>query len=136
GWGVVCLPIAARGRGDAWAAVSFGIDDDFKTPMDKGGTFGNRPLDIVLRDLDLSPRQVWHDSEPRTLWDAKLWHVGPIGASLRTATAWTRERAFKLPPRLVSMRELLTRVDQERLILHRDEIQRLGDLHHLSRRIE
>lgn len=133
GWGLVCLPV--KGPRDPWAAVVFGADDDFKTPLDRGGTFGNQPMQQMLDGHGVAADKVWEADDVRTLWDAKLWAVGPIGAVLRQALQWTRRGRCRLAGRHWSMRELLLRVDHDRLLAHREEIRRLGELHHLAERV-
>jgi fucokinase len=132
GWGVVCLPVRGRRGGADWAVVVFGTEDDFKTTLERGGTFGNRPM----RDTLPAHRGAWRRGEDQTLWDARLWRVGTIGQAMRDALQWTASR--RTPPRgpRLSMRELLTRVDHARLLRHREEIRRLGELHRLGERLE
>ncbi len=134
GWGVICLPV--KGPGDPWATVIFGADDDFKTPMHRGGTFGNGPLDAMLRDHGVTPAQVWRGGDDQTLWDAMLWNVGTVQRSLRASLAWTTRQKVTLSRPRLSMRQLLMKVDHARLLQHRQEISRLSDLHRLGERLE
>ncbi|MCX5660224.1 MAG: hypothetical protein NTW19_10950 [Planctomycetota bacterium] len=137
-WGVVCLPL----RGTDWSVVLFGVDDDFKTPWARGGTLGNRPLPEFLARHGVDPASVWPDRDPakQTLWEARLWSVGPIDAVLRQTLWLCDERSRGIPagwleaPR-VSMEMLIKRVDHQRLIAHRLEIQRQSDLHELGQRL-
>ncbi len=133
GWGLVCLPV----RGGSWSVVAFGVDDDFKTPIDAGGTLGNRPLRELLRRANLSEREVF-TGQGRTLWDAKLWRVGPLSAVVRD-TRWLIDSGR--PPQhwrrgqRMDMARLLTLIDHDRLIAHRALLQRLADLHRLGERL-
>jgi len=136
GWGMVCLPI----QGGTWATVLFGLDDDFKTSFGAGGTFGNEPMAAALSRMGLEPTAVFgRDFAERTLWDAKLWTVGKLDqawdrARWMTSPGASPPRGFAGAKRL-SLAELIPQVDHDRLISHRREIQRLGELHHLGERL-
>ncbi len=139
GWGLVALPIV----GGKWSAVLFGIDDDFKTSRPDQGTLGNEPLDTVLGRHGLKPGDVWRETEPKaqTMWNARLWRVGTARQVIADVLWLTKTGRGATPPatwskgQRVSMAELLSRVDHRRLIAHRREIQRLGDLFDLERRL-
>lgn len=130
--GLVCLPIGPRD----WAALVYGIDDDAKTSIGEGGTFLNEPLTGLVRRAGLPEDELW-SSATRTLWTARLWRVGPAvrvmneSRSLiaaRTSDAWRHGRR-------VSMEELFPRVNHERLIAHRAELQRRARLADVARRL-
>ncbi len=143
GWGLVCLPL----RGGEWTAVVYGLDDDFKTSLEDGGTFGNMPMGQWLERTGLPSRRIFPRGRPRALWEARLWVTGPIDRVLRQ-TLWMAQpgkaaqgtSATKPPagwinaPRL-GLSRLLMRIDHDRLITHRRELQRLGELHHLGSRL-
>ncbi len=139
GWGIVTLPVA----GGKWAAVLFGVDDDFKTSRPRGGTLGNQPLDTVLTRHGLTPGDIWREKEPesQSLWNARLWRIGTAKQAISDILWITKNEAKAKPPTSwrkgtrVSMAELLSRVDHRRLIAHRREIQRLGDLFNLETRL-
>lgn len=143
GWGLVCLPIRRRGQrrgrgrgGDQpWTVVVFGDHDDFKTPRTHGGTFGNQPLDAMLARHGIDASDVWRHGQEHCLWDARLWPVGPIDEALSGSLQWTGDRRVALPRQRMSMREILAAVDHDRLLEHRDELRRLGDLHRLGDRL-
>lgn len=148
GWGVVCMPVQARrgeGEDDLWTAVLFGIHDDFKTPLHAGGTFGNEPMQTWLDRLSLTPEALWPRgaADQRTLWEARLWCVGPIRQVLEQ-TLWLARahREGQRPPaswrqrRRASLAQLLKRIDHERLVAHRQEIQRLVGVRRLRDRLE
>ncbi len=139
GWGLVCLPV----RKSDWSVVLFGLDDDFKTPRDQDGTFGNEPINDFLLSQELPAGKVWSGrGGKQTLWEAKLWSVGPIDRVLRL-TLWMMGKlggksgmpANWLRTKRVSMHQLLSMVNHDRLIAHRAEIQRLVDIHRLGERL-
>jgi fucokinase len=148
-WGMVCLPVRSSGKESSaespqpWSVVIFGLGDDFKTPVTEDGSFGGAPLADFMRRHGLRPGELWQESSPhlQTLWEARLWTVGPIDEVLRE-TLWMCGGQSAGPPgtwrrrRRVSMAELLNRVDHARLLQHREGIQRLGELHSLAARLE
>jgi fucokinase len=149
GWGMVCLPIRLSGKGSAagsaqlWSVVLFGIEDDFKTPMEQGGSFGGAQLVDFIGRYGLGPEDLWEEASPhlQTLWNACLWTVGPVDDVLEE-TLWMcgvqpgdPPAGWRLKPR-VSMGDLLERVDHARLLQHREELQRRGELHSLAGRLE
>lgn len=131
GWGVVCLPITDRSGGEAWVAVCFGIDDDFKTAMHAGGTFGNRPLGDVLEGAGLEAEQVWPASEvdlpapDHTLWTARLW-TPTTAADMLAPIAWMvrgeRAPAGWADADRLSLHEVMASVDHARLLAARDRV--------------
>ena len=122
-----CMPID-----DAWTAVIHGIDDDFKGRHDEHGEclFLNQSIAAWLDTHQVRNSDIWDAGDAKHLWSAKMWVVGPINDTLRH-TLWMqsakRDRkqrdAWLSQPRY-SMSELLTRVNHERLIGHRRDIQR------------
>lgn len=121
-----------------------GVDDDFKTILTKGGTLGNRPLTDFLSRHGLTTQDLW-PGEPdsrQSLWEARLWRAGPIDQALRQ-TLWmcgpTSTRAAVprgwLKARRLSMEELIRRVDHDRLLGHRAEVQRRVALTHVGGRL-
>lgn len=136
GLGLVCLPI---GHGD-WAAVTFGVDDDFKTASDVPNAclFLNQPLAAWMAQRGLAPRDLWRGGERRDLWEARLWTVGALRDTVAHALAIAQ--GHPLPPawrraRRLSMAELLHRVDHERLLQQRQEIVRRVGLARLAERL-
>ncbi len=138
GWGLVCLPI---GKSD-WTIIVHGLDDDFKTTLDKGGTFGNQPMSKWLVDCRLKQSTLWGDDDPqpRTLWNARLWRVGSLPDVLRDtfwlcgvkksqpATTWQRGKRMH-------MIEVLQQVNHQRLLEHRRELVRLWAVGSLPQRL-
>ncbi|MCC7193078.1 MAG: hypothetical protein IT444_09900 [Phycisphaeraceae bacterium] len=158
GWGLVCLPLSrgASNRSPSWAVALMGVDDDFKTPVGfeqslsqlaaqaNTATFGNRPLSEFMASHNLTINDLW-PGEPqsrRTLWEARLWCVGPIDQVLKQ-TLWMcnshTERSSMprnwLRERRMSMEELIRCVDHGRLLNHRADIQRKVALAHVGRRL-
>ncbi|MFG0259998.1 MAG: L-fucokinase [Phycisphaerales bacterium JB041] len=130
GWGLVCLPVTGPSGGASWAAVCFGTGDDFKTPMDSGGTFGNRPLRDVLAASGLDAEQLWPGSPgesavERTLWTARLWTPTTPDRMLEPIE-WMLEhqdapRAWAGSERL-SLHQVMASVDHTRLLAARDRV--------------
>lgn len=121
-WGLVCLPLV----GGEWTAVAFGDLDDFKTPLERGGTLGNRPLRDVLVRAGLAPEDLWPDgTEERALWTARLWAEADVGEVLRPLGWMLRreppDRAWLARPRL-SAAEVMARVDHGRLLEERGKV--------------
>ena len=70
---------AVRGRDSTQSVhVACGIDDDFKTRLDAGGTFLGRPFEAFLRSARIEARDVV--AGDGTLWDARLWVVDDAAA--------------------------------------------------------
>jgi len=134
GWGLVCLPVGEEN----WSAVLFGIADDFKTSWQDGGTIGNQRIDDFLVRHNLSADQLWANPDAgNTLWDARLWMEGPIDEVLEQTLWICNPNRTDRPPcwegcKRLSMAELLERVDHDRLISHRENIQRLAQLQQLE----
>ncbi len=144
GTGLVVLPIGAR----HWAAVAYGLDDDFKTPF--GGAapcrFLNVPIEQVLMRVGMKPARVWCDDEHDGLWRARLWRVGALDDVLTEAVALAqlaadREEAVEPSNRIVgrgkrySLAELLPRVNHARLLAMRAEIRRQVNLMNVATRV-
>lgn len=133
GVGLACFPLP-RGQ---WTAVLFGIGDDFKTPVDRGGTFLNRPLSEFVSEYGLSKGRLW-SGESRTLWEARLWKSGNLSEVVDHALSMLGNKpevARKGVGRLLDMSTIISRVDHARLIEHRLDIQRRGELEHLAHRL-
>ena len=107
--GLVMVPQWGGGH----AAIAFGIDDDFKTTRDGGGTFAGRPLSEI-------PRDAWPDDEPdRSLWRARLWTVGTQREALAAAMARLEGPGIAIPPEAVSAAEIFARADHRTLLQER-----------------
>jgi len=86
GWGMVCLPVCGSGRESAaagaklWSIVLFGIAMTVKTTVEQGGSFGGASLADFMSRYRLEPGDLWEKASRhhRTLWNARLWTVGPI----------------------------------------------------------
>ncbi len=135
GVGLVCLPVGRH----QWAAVAYGLDDDFKTSY--GGArpclFLNRPVESWLERNGVRAARLWRGDQKDGLWRARLWRVGALDDVLAEAVivgrgdGWTegaRERRF-------SLAELLPRVNHERLLAVRQEIRRQVNLTRVSERL-
>lgn len=134
--GLVCLPV---GRRD-WAAVVYGVSDDFKTPLESGerSLFLNRPMTEWLRQHGVAPRQLWRPGQRRDLWEARLWVAGPLGVTLRHALAVQSGAKTDFGARhgrRYSMSQLLREVNHDRLIAHRQDILRRAALAGLADRL-
>lgn len=140
GWGICALPV---GVGD-WAIVLFADGDDCKTPLERGGTFGNRPLrDLVARGCGedhLWPREKDGSVAERTLWTARLWEIASPSRSLESV-AWMMDPSKLAPSRWpssprTSLARLVREVNHGRLIEHRTQLQRADRLARLSERLQ
>ena len=109
--GLVVLPV----QGGLFAAIAFGIDDDFKTPRDAGGTILGSPL----RDLDES---CWSaDDRDRTLWTARVWPIGSLESVVAGALALIADpiRQTNSGASTRSAAEIFAAVDHRRLVEQR-----------------
>lgn len=124
GWGIVCLPV---GEGACWVAICFGEADDFKTPLTRGGTLGNRPLQHLLDTAGLAADELWPGlPEPEhTLWTARLWMPAEANAMLEPV-AWMLTGARPTEPwrasRRLSAAEVMASVDHARLLVARGRV--------------
>ena len=134
--GLVCLPIG----GSQWAAVVFGVDDDFKTAVDipDRSLFLNRPLADWVTANGLAARQLWKAGVRHDLWEARLWPVGDLQEVMAFALALANGKplpdTWRRRPRY-AMADLLQRVDHGRLLRHRQEIVRRVGLARLAERL-
>ncbi len=135
GTGLVCLPV---GRSQ-WAAVAYGLDDDFKTPFGGGRPclFLNAPVEEWMARNEVAAGRLWRGDQKDGLWRARLWRVGGLDDVLAEAVmvagggGWTEgagERRF-------SLAELLPRVNHSRLLAVRQEIRRQVSLTRVSERL-
>lgn len=135
GWGLCVLPVGKRD----WCLVAFGSRDDFKTQAGRGGTLGNQPLLDALAAAGLTPTDVGLTSGADTsLWSAKVWTIGPLrDVVAQSRWLWTGARAseqWRAAPR-ISLAELVTRVNLDRLLAQRAELARRERLKSFQSRI-
>ena len=130
----VCLLMLPIRPGDGWAAVLYGVDDDFGQPSSSGlSTFLHTPLEDFLREHHLMTGLRW-PQEPASVYHAKWWPVAAAeealdlvrwmipGQSAPEALAeWRKRERF-------SLAELIARVDHERLHAHRVHLLRIADI--------
>lgn len=137
GIGMVCLPIGRSG----WAAVAYGVDDDFKQGYGKGGEclFLNQPVGCWMERNGGGRGDLWRGgSESEGMWQARLWRVGRIGSVVAEAVSvgggggWLEDQS---PGRRYSLAELLPRVNHKRLLAVRQEIHRQVNLHRITERV-
>jgi len=136
GIGLVCLPVGASG----WAAVAYGLEDDFKTPFggERPCLFLNRPIETWMASNGVGEARLWRRGESKEgLWRARLWRVGEIDDVLAEAVvvggggSWTEganERRW-------SLAELVPRVNHDRLLAIRWEIMRQVNLLKVDERL-
>ena len=105
------LPVTDLEGRAAWVMVAHHERDDFKTPLDDGGTFGG------LRAPGL-------DEEAATLREARLWLPATPGRSTRHAIAVLDARRRPAAGNLWSLEQALARLDVRRLVDHRTETDR------------
>jgi len=151
--GLVCLPIGAS----QWAALAYGLDDDFKTPF--GGAkpclFLNAPVEAWLARTGAAASALWRGDEREGLWRARLWRVGKLddvlAEAVKIAGDGRREtgdgRTFNVQRstlnvqggegrgRRYSIAELLPRVNHGRLLAVRQEIRRQVNLMRVAERL-
>ena len=118
--GVALFTLSIEGgrAGAAPVLVACGVDDDFKTRLDRGGTFFGRPFEAFLRAARLDARDVV--TGDGTLWDARLWVPGPLEGTQRAephralAWMWRGERAPAAwrSARRMSLGEIVARGDR------------------------
>ena len=84
---VALFQLACHGKDHRSEAVHLacGIDDDFKTRLDAGGTFFGRPFVDFLRKARIAAADVI--AGDGTLWDARLWVVDAMKSAKRGATS-------------------------------------------------
>ncbi|MFT3685364.1 MAG: hypothetical protein QM783_10630 [Phycisphaerales bacterium] len=121
GVGVVFLPVGRR----EWAVLPFGSGDDFKSLLGPGGsgTFLNaQAQSATLAD--------------KSLWDAPIWHVGPLPAAIAHAFSLIA-RPGRLAARqgLWSTQEIVAGVNHRRLQAGRQEAARLWRLETIAHRL-
>ncbi len=141
GLGLVCLPI---GKG-AWAAVAYGLDDDFKTPFggEKPCRFLNVPINEWMVRNGVTEAKLWQGDQKEGLWSARLWRVGALDEVLAEAVSVAAgggnelgvERGTLRRQRRHSIAELLPRVNHERLLAVRQEIRRQVNLMSVAERL-
>lgn len=136
GWCLTCLPV----NDQDWAAVVFGIEDDFRITASNGATLGRESIHTFLRNRGLLASHLWKGQaqDQHTLWHARLWRVGKINDVLKQAI-WmcghdhvneTTKRRWIRGHRM-SMREIMRRLDHDRLLAQRNEIYRITELYQL-----
>ena len=135
GLGLVCLPV---GKAD-WAAVAYGLDDDFKTPF--GGAkpclFLNAPVNEWMARNGVAEAKLWQGDQRDGLWRARLWRVGALDDVLAEAVAVANGGGLRAEDRRrrISLAELLPRVNHERLLAVRQEIRRQVNLMGVAERL-
>ena len=78
----VCLLMLPIRPGDGWAAILYGIDDDFGQPSSSGlSTFLHTPLEDFLREHHLMTGLRW-PQEPASVYHAKWWPIASAEEAL------------------------------------------------------
>ena len=135
GVGLVCLPVGAR----EWAAVAYGLDDDFKTAFgsDKPCRFLNQPIEAWMKRNGVSAGKLWKGDQADGLWRARLWRTGALDDVLTEAMLVGQGDAWieGATERRYGIAELLPRVNHERLLAVRQEIRRQTDLLRVPERL-
>lgn len=130
GWCLACVPIDE----DKFTILLYGIDDDFKTSINSGGTLGldsrGRPVPLAdwLDRTGLSMEQAFPgcSAETASAWDARWWPVGSF-SQVMSSILWMLDDRTKVPASFhrmqrIGMSEVLQRVDHDRWIGHRASI--------------
>lgn len=135
GIGLVVLPINSQ----AWAALAYGLDDDFKTAFGaaKPCTFLNQPIESWMNGNRVRAQQLWSGDEKDGLWRARLWRVGPIDDVLQEALSMAKGGGWlpKSKGKRYCIADLVPRVNHDRLLEVRHEILRHVNLLHVTQRI-
>lgn len=135
GVGLVCLPVGKT----EWAAIAYGLDDDFKTPFGGGKPcrFLNQPVEEWMARNGVTEAKLWRGDQKDGLWRARLWRVGALDDVLAEAVVvgqglgWTEG----VRERRLSIAELLPRVNHARLLAVRQEILRQVNLTRVAERL-
>lgn len=119
--GVSLFGLAVQGHVGVYVAC--GATDDFKTPLDAGGTLFDRPFaEFVQRAGVAADDCVAGDG---TLWDARLWcAVGSEDPFSRVRWMWEGAPApdeWRSAPR-ISLRELVQHADLDEIAERRDAV--------------
>jgi fucokinase len=109
------------------AEVVCGIDDDFKTPLDAGGTFLGAPFARFVKRAGVDPEAIL--AGDRSLWEARLWTAsldGGCGESVEWM--WRGDRAPDgwLDSTRVSLRQLVSMSDSEEIAALREASGRMA----------
>lgn len=110
------------------ALVACGVDDDFKTRLDWGGTILGMPIADFCRRAGLEPSDILRGDG--TLWDAPLWRAGRARLA-DIACMWRGRRApraWREDRRRTSMREILARASSGEIAAAREAIARRAAL--------
>ena len=108
------------------ALVVCGVDDDFKTRLDAGGTFLNADFAAFLARAGVAIDDILVGD--RTLWDARLWPVARRADIAHVAWMWSGTRAPRAwhAAEKRSMRELLAQGDARKVLDRRAAIGRVA----------
>ena len=110
-------------HGQVGVFVACGLDDDFKTRLDEGGTLLGLPFAEFARRAGIAADECI--SGDGTLWDARLWcAVGSEDPFSRVRWMWEGSRApeeWRRAPR-ISLRELVEHADLEEIAERRDAV--------------
>lgn len=110
-----------------WFIRCYGVDDDFKTPAEKGGTFCGRPMLEWLAAAGMEPGEIWREGEARTLWSARVfpWSKRPEIEPWLWMFAPERREAYRAAKRY-SAEEIARLSDQDAFHARRRELNRRG----------
>jgi len=126
GWCAFEVPM----RGRCAVRVLHGLDDDFKTALEDGATFGSHTLATFLRERAIDPGDVFDPGTVvRSLWTACLWPVVSTADAARDPRLMERllgwmlrtnarpSAAWRASAR-VSAADLATRADARAMVEH------------------
>ncbi len=135
GIGLVCLPL---GR-EQWAAIVYGIDDDFKTACGAAREclFLNQPVEDWLTRTGAGVKQLWRGDERDGMWSARLWRTGEIDDVVGEALTIAAGGGFaqQCRGRRYSIAELLPRINHRRLLEMCREVLREVGVREVARRL-
>jgi fucokinase len=133
------LPV---GPDQDWAAIIYGIEDDFRRLRLEGGcSFLNAPIDEFLRRHAIAPESVWPEGD-QSLFRARLWCAGSADEAV-SLVLWMLEESpepaviaeWRRRPRW-GIADLLQQVNHARLIEQRADLQRRVALHRVFERLQ
>ncbi len=80
--------VIMRLQNGLWTAITYGIEDDFKTPYNPGEKpclFLNNPVDEWMTRQSISASDLWQNDEISGIWSARIWRAASLNEVLNDA---------------------------------------------------